>query len=108
MRSYNPTMSVEISARLEIEPDGKGRVTSIYGELDMRIPPMPPSIESRYAILKLCEVGVRVPAVGKRQSEKIYYLWFNDAELQTVMEEVKVKNERQQSNAVDGESVSQS
>lgn len=89
MRSYNPTMEVEISARLEMRPDDTGRVTSVYGELDMDIPPMPLTIESKYAVLKLCDKGVRVPDIGKRQSENIFYLWFTEKEVKQVTEEVK-------------------
>lgn len=89
MRSYNPSMEVEISARLEMNPDNTGRITSIYGELDLDVPPMPQLIESKYAILKLCEKGTRVPDIGKRQSDSIYYLWFNDAELKEVVKEIK-------------------
>lgn len=82
-------MEVEISARLEMNPDNTGRITSIYGELDLDVPPMPQLIESKYAILKLCEKGTRVPDIGKRQSDSIYYLWFNDAELKEVVKEIK-------------------
>lgn len=89
MRSYNPSMEVEISARLEMNSDNTGRITSIYGELDLDVPPMPQLIESKYAILKLCEKGTRVPDIGKRQSDSIYYLWFNDAELKEVVKEIK-------------------
>jgi hypothetical protein len=102
MRSYNPTMEVEIAARLEMQPDGTGRVTSVYGELDVTIPPMPPLMESKYAILKLCEKGTRVRDVGKRQSENIFYLWFDQSELKQVVEEIK----HVRSNTVDGGSVS--
>lgn len=89
MRSYNPTMEVEISARLEMRPDNTGRITSVYGELDIDIPPMPQLIEAKFAVLKLCEKGTRVPQVGKRQSDSIYYLWFDSAELKAVVKEIK-------------------
>ena len=88
MRSYNPSMEVEISARLEVNPDGTGRVTSIYGELDMSVPPMPELIESKYAVLKLCEKGVRVPDVGKRQSDSIFYLWLTVSEMKEVQKQI--------------------
>ena len=88
MRSYNLTMDVEIAARLEMQPDGTGRVTSVYGELDVDIPPMPALMESKYAMLKLCEKGARVPDIGKRQSDKIFYLWFSPDELKQVVQEI--------------------
>ncbi len=94
-------MEVEIAARLEMQPDGTGRVTSVYGELDVKIPPMPPLMESKYAILKLCEKGVRVPEVGKRQSDSIFYLWFDQTELKQVVEEIRDVRR----NAMDGRSV---
>jgi hypothetical protein len=103
MRSYNSAMEVEIAARLEMQPDGTGRVTSVYGELDTTIPPMPPLMESKYAILKLCEKGARVPEVGKRQSDSIFYLWFDMAEFRQVAEEIKSVR----SNTMDGRSVGQ-
>jgi len=107
MRSYNPTMEsfikkVEVSARLEMRPDNTGRITSIFGELDVAIPPMPPLMESKYAILKLCEKGTRIQNVGKRQSENIFYLWFDQSELKQVVEEIKHVRD----NAVDGGSIS--
>jgi hypothetical protein len=40
-------------------------------------------------MLKLCEKGTRVPDIGKRQSDSIYYLWFDDAELKQVVREIK-------------------
>ena len=94
MRSYNPSMErlireVEVSARLEMRPDNTGRITSIYGELDIDVPPMPGLVESKYAMLKLCEKGTRVPEIGTRQSDNIYYLWFDDAELKQVVREIK-------------------
>lgn len=95
MRSYNSGMEVEVSARLEMSSDGIGRLTSVYGELDLLIPPVPPLIESKYAILKLCEKGARIPDVGKRQSHDIYYLWFNQDEFRQVVEEIKsIKKEQ--------------
>ncbi len=90
MRSYNPTMQViktnkiEVSARLEMRPDNTGRITSIYGELDCEVPPIPPLLEAKYAILKLCEKGVRIPEVGKRHSENIFYLWLSAEEAKEV------------------------
>lgn len=99
MRSYNPSMEVEISARLEMNTDGTGRVTSVYGELDMDVPPMPAVLESKYAILKLCEKGTRVPDVGKRQSHCIYYLWLTQNEMKQVIKEIEVGKQSSQTGA---------
>jgi hypothetical protein len=90
MRSYNPTMQViktnkvEVSARLEMRPDNTGRITSIYGELDCDVPPMPPLLEAKYAVLKLCDTGVRIPEVGKRHAENIFYLWLSAEEVKEI------------------------
>lgn len=91
MRSYNPAMQViktkkvEVSARLEMRPDNTGRITSVYGELDCVVPPMHPLLEAKYAMLKLCNKGVRIPEVGKRQSDGIFYLWLSDEEVKEVV-----------------------
>ncbi len=90
MRSYNPTMEsfikkVEVSARLEMRPDNTGRITSIFGELDCDVPPMHPLLEAKYAILKMCDKGVRIPEVGKRQSDDIFYLWLSETEVKEIV-----------------------
>ena len=103
MRSYNPSMETEIAVRMEINADGTGRLTSIFGELDTNIPPMSPILEAKYAMLKLCSKGTRVPDVGKRQSENIFYLWLSEAEFKQIKQETA--NVRR--NTVDGESVGQ-
>jgi hypothetical protein len=46
---------------------------------------MHPLLEAKYAILKMCDKGVRIPEVGKRQSEDIFYLWLSETELKEVV-----------------------
>ena len=103
MRSYNPSMETEIAVRMEINADGTGRLTSIFGELDTNIPPMSPILEAKYAMLKLCSKGTRVPDVGKRQSENIFYLWISQEEFEQIKQEIT--NVRR--NTMDGGSVGQ-
>lgn len=90
IRSYNQkhimiNSDQKVSARLDLRPDGKGRMTSIYGELDMDIPPTPQLVAEKIALLKLCALGTRVQGVGKKQREGIYYLWFTRNEVKEVL-----------------------
>ena len=87
-----------IVVRAELNADGTGRLNSIYGEFDAEIPPTPELVEERIAILKLCDKGVRVEGVGKRQSGSIFYLHFTVEEAKQVNEEL----ESVRRNAVDG------
>ena len=76
----------KITARLELGVDGGGRMSSVFGELDIDIsvPPVPAIIEEKLAILKLADIGARIPNVGKRQSRNIFYLWFTEDEVRQI------------------------
>lgn len=87
-----------ITVRVEMHPDGHGRMDSIYGELDADIPPTPGLIAERVALLKICDVSKKLDGVGKRQSRSIYYVHLTEAEARQVSEEIK----RARCNAVDG------
>jgi hypothetical protein len=84
------TSEKKVSARLELSPDGHGRLSSIYGELDMSVPPTPLLIQEKLSLLKLCDKGTRVEGVGKKQNNNLYYLWFSKKEVQEVLNQRKI------------------
>ena len=76
----------KVTARLELGPEGGGRMSSVFGELDIDIstPPLPALVEEKLAILRLADIGTRISGVGKRQSRTIFYLWFTKDEVEQI------------------------
>lgn len=113
MRSYNGTMQIPLysglptprrvkheldtrievvaTARVEMRTDGSIRLSSVFGELDTDVARdhIPKVIESKLALLHLCDVGARVDGVGKRQSTGIYYLFFSIDDYENTIQELR-------------------
>lgn len=70
-----------------VNPDGRGFMNSVYGELDTTFPPTPRLVDEKLAMLKMCNKGQRVDGVGKRQSSNIFYLWFTPEEVKELLKE---------------------
>jgi hypothetical protein len=52
--------------------------------LEFEVPPYPPIVEEKLALLKLSPIGKEVGGIGKRKLTHVFYLHFTDAELENL------------------------
>lgn len=84
-------IEVIATARVEMRTDGSIRLMSVFGELDTDVDSnnIPKVVESKLALLLLCDIGTKVDGVGKRQSKSIYYLSFTVEDYEQTIQELK-------------------
>lgn len=76
----------KIVARLQFDSSGQGRMSTVFDELDMTMPPIPKLVEEKLAILRIADANARINSIGFRTAGNVFYLWFTPEEIKQLKE----------------------
>jgi hypothetical protein len=65
---------------VESEHDEPGWGFSAQVPIEFEFPPLPKVIESKYALLKMCDLKRTIQGVGKRKTETVFYVHLSEDE----------------------------